>query len=54
MPSKDELLKAFKAFSFDKDSRWEAYLQNIELPGTNADAALLRVKAKWYKKNVVG
>lgn len=45
-------LEAFRAFDWDGDERWKAYVRNIELPGTDAAAAMLKVKAKWYKREI--
>lgn len=43
------------SYDFDSNEDWKAHFRNVELPaGSAADAALLKVKAKWYKKNVVG
>ncbi|KAF6258106.1 hypothetical protein COO60DRAFT_1701483 [Scenedesmus sp. NREL 46B-D3] len=45
-------LSAFKAFDFEGSKEWKAHLRNVELPPGNPEAALLKVKAKWYRKNV--
>lgn len=45
-------MDAFRKFNFDSDEGWKAYLRNVELPAGDHEAALLKVKAKWYKRNV--
>ncbi|WIA08223.1 hypothetical protein OEZ85_007671 [Tetradesmus obliquus] len=45
-------VSAFKAFEFDGNEEWKAHLRNVELPAGNPEAALLKVKSKWYKKTV--
>eukprot|EP00878_Enallax_costatus_P027332 GHUV01029408.1.p2 GENE.GHUV01029408.1~~GHUV01029408.1.p2 ORF type:complete len:150 (+),score=61.53 GHUV01029408.1:456-905(+) len=46
-------LEAFNAYDFDSNDDWKSHLRNVELPaGSAASAALQKVKAKWYKKNV--
>jgi hypothetical protein len=42
-----------RAFDFDSNEEWRAHLRNVELPASATDVALLKVKAKWYKKVVV-
>jgi hypothetical protein len=41
----------FRLFDFDKSDEFKAYMRNVELPP--GDKALLKVKAKWYKRLVV-
>ncbi|GLI67929.1 hypothetical protein VaNZ11_012256 [Volvox africanus] len=45
-------MDAFKKYKFDTDEKWNSYIRTVELPGRNAEEAMLRVKARWYKKNV--
>ena len=42
----------YRAFDFDKDARFIAHINNIELPASDTAAALMRVKGRWYSKNV--
>lgn len=44
---------AFEDYDFDNDPKWQAYVSQIELTGADQAAQLRRVKAKFYKKNVV-
>mmetsp|Transcript_5504 Transcript_5504/g.12192 ORF Transcript_5504/g.12192 Transcript_5504/m.12192 type:complete len:345 (+) Transcript_5504:99-1133(+) len=48
----DEKLAKFGEFDWGGDGKWNAYLKNIELPGADQITALLKLKAKWYKRNV--
>ncbi|GAX77857.1 hypothetical protein CEUSTIGMA_g5299.t1 [Chlamydomonas eustigma] len=50
--SKESKVDAFRSYNFDEDSKWQSYVRTIELPGVDAVAALQRVKAKWYKREV--
>jgi hypothetical protein len=47
-----QLLTPHRLFDFDKSDEYKAYMRNVELPP--GDKALLKVKAKWYKRTVVG
>eukprot|EP00775_Hariotina_reticulata_P011721 gene11721-11865_t len=52
MASKEEQIEKFKSFDFDSSEEWRAHLRNVELPASATDVALVKVKAKWYKKVV--
>jgi hypothetical protein len=45
----------FKDYDFSSDSGWLAYRQSVEVTGSGEefDHRVLRLKAKWYKRNVV-
>ncbi|GIL90993.1 hypothetical protein Vretimale_17046 [Volvox reticuliferus] len=45
-------MDAFKKYNFETNEKWNSYIRSIELPGRNVDEAMLRVKARWYKKNI--
>jgi hypothetical protein len=50
--SKDESLPKFRAFEFDGNEEWSRYLKNVEIVGPDRDNQLLKLKARWYKKNM--
>lgn len=54
MSTKEDKVKAFNSFDFESDRGWLAHRANIELPSTNEAQALLKVKAKWFKRTQVG
>jgi hypothetical protein len=45
-------MDSFNRFNFDNDENWKNYLRTIELPSGNTPDAMLRVKARWFKKNI--
>lgn len=46
-------MEAFRRYDFENNENWKAYLRSVELPlARELDEATLRVKARWYKKNV--
>ncbi|EFJ48406.1 hypothetical protein VOLCADRAFT_91054 [Volvox carteri f. nagariensis] len=45
-------MDAFKQYDFHNDENWKAYIRSVELPARDAEEAMLRVKARWYKKNI--
>jgi hypothetical protein len=47
-------MQAFRDFDFDNNLDYKAYLRIVELPATGGQAALIKVQARWYKRNVVG
>lgn len=41
-------------FDFDSNDRWNAYKGNLEIPaGKSVEQTLNKVKAKWYKREIV-
>lgn len=45
----------YRAYDFDSNEEWQAYLRTVEISGSGsgAEAALRKLKAKWYKRTVV-
>lgn len=43
----------YETYPFDHDPNWEAYARNVEIPeGTDRQAALEKVRQKWYHNNI--
>ncbi len=47
------ILPPSRTYEFDGDEKWLAYLNNVEIIGTDREAAISKLKAKWYKRNIV-
>ncbi|GLC36815.1 hypothetical protein PLESTB_000780100 [Pleodorina starrii] len=45
-------MDAFNKYDFDNDEKYKAYLKTIELPSGDNEQARMRVKGRYYKKNV--
>ena len=46
--------EGFDQFDFEANTQWRQFRANLEIPmGTDMDAALLKLRAKWYKRHVV-
>lgn len=44
----------YRSYDFESNDEWHAYLRSVEIPaGADNTAALRKLKAKWYKRNVV-
>ncbi|KAF8072486.1 CIAO1 [Scenedesmus sp. PABB004] len=51
MADDEAKLAAFRAYDWECEA-FASHLRNVELPGAAAPAALLKVKAKWFKRHV--
>eukprot|EP00803_Ostreobium_quekettii_P007415 evm.model.scf_814.2 EVM.evm.TU.scf_814.2 scf_814:3015-7547(-) len=48
---REEQLQAFRAFDFDADDGWKEYFRKFEISGADYQAAVTKLKAKWYKRS---
>ncbi len=49
---RDDQVKDFLNYSFDSDDKYKTWLAGVEYTSNSAET-LLRLKAKYYKKNIV-